>query len=160
MEGKYRDNSKSTIYKVYIRGTTDSPSYFTISHRPQKAARLISTISQPIVTKHLLVRICHVSITMYNILFQDQDDLIKLIDELKVVTDWQTLGLRLKIKPSILEEVEMNNRDATGMKRAMLKRWLRSTPQAAWDDVVSALRMMDEERAAKAIEDKYCGTSS
>ena len=35
----------------------------------------------------------------------------------------------------------------------MLKRWLRSTPQAAWDDVVSALRMMDEERAAIAIED-------
>ena len=97
---------------------------------------------------------------MYNILFQDQDDLIKLIDELKDVTDWHTLGLRLKIKPSILEEVEMNNRDVTGMKRAMLKRWLRSTPQAAWDDVVSALRMMDEERAAKAIEDKYCGTSS
>ena len=91
--------------------------------------------------------------------FQNQDDLIKqLIDELKDVTDWHTLGLRLKIKPSVLEEVEMNNRDATGMKRAMLKQWLRST-EATWKGLVSALRNMDENCTARNIEEKCCETS-
>ena len=43
--------------------------------------------------------------------FQIQDDLIKLIDELKDVTDWQRLGLQLTVRQSILEEVELNNRN-------------------------------------------------
>ena len=56
------------FYKIHIRGTTDSPSYFTISHHPQKATRVqqefISTVSQLIMTKHLLVRISHLIISI------------------------------------------------------------------------------------------------
>ena len=38
----------------------------------------------------------------------------------------------------------------------MLDQWLRSTPKAAWKDVVSALRNINENRVAKDIEEKYC----
>ena len=41
------------------------------------------------------------------------------------------------------------------MKR-MFDLWLRKYPEAAWEDVVSALRKMDENRLAKTIEKKYC----
>ena len=92
--------------------------------------------------------------------FQDHDDLTNLMDELRDVTDWQKLGLHLKIRQAVLEEVEMNERDVAKIKRTMLIRWLKSNPDAAWEDVVTALKCMDENRTAKIIEDKYCTTSS
>ena len=82
------------------------------------------------------------------------------MDELKDVTDWQNLGLQLKIRQSVLEEVEINNHDVNKRKRSMLIRWLKSNTKAAWDDIVSALRNMEEMRVAETIEEKYCKTSS
>ena len=86
------------------------------------------------------------------------------MDELRDVTDWQKLGLHLKIRQPVLEEVEMNEvqHDIAKMKRSMLIRWLKSNPDAALEDLVTALKFMEENRTAtcKIIEDKYCTTSS
>ena len=62
----------------------------------------------------------------------------------------------------ILKSVQRNtnNHEVTDMMSDMLTRWLKYKPDAAWEDVVSALRYMDENRAAKIIEDRYCATSS
>ena len=82
------------------------------------------------------------------------------MDELRDVTDWQKLGHQLKIRQAVLEEVEMNERNITIMKRSMLSRWLKSNPDAAWEDLVTALKSMDENRTARIIEIKCCTTSS
>ena len=79
-----------------------------------------------------------------------------LVRELTDVPDWKQLGLQLSLTPATLREIELYNRDVANMKSSMLDRWLRATPEAAWEDVVSALRMMGEERVAKSIEDNYC----
>ena len=79
------------------------------------------------------------------------------MNELKAVTDWHTLGLNLGILHSTLDEVEHENSTIKLRKSDMLHRWLNLKPEAAWEDVVSALRMMDKKRVAKDIEEKYCG---
>ena len=115
------------------------------------------------VTRHPLVRFVYDIINNSHIIpVQDHDDLTNLMDELRDVTDWQKLGLQLKIRQSVLEEVEMNEVqcDIAKMKRSMLIRWLKSNPDAAWEDLLTALKCMDENRTAKIIEDKYCTTSS
>ena len=76
--------------------------------------------------------------------------------ELKPVTNWKQLGLQLSLQQSTLDEIELNNHDVANMKSSMLDQWLRKTPIAAWKNVVSALRNIDEERVAKDIEEKYC----
>ena len=38
----------------------------------------------------------------------------------------------------------------------MLNRWLSFKHDAAWEDVVSVLSNMDENRTAKIIQEKYC----
>ena len=55
------------------------------------------------------------------------------------------------------DEIELNKHDIANMKSNMLDQWLRSTPKAAWKDVVSALRIMKENCTANSIEEKYCG---
>ena len=52
--------------------------------------------------------------------------------------------------------MEANNRGIADMKIDMFKRWLKSNTKAAWKDVVSALRQMNENRIAKCIEEQYC----
>ena len=52
--------------------------------------------------------------------------------------------------------MELDNRNVADRKRAMLNRWLSFKHDAAWEDVVSVLSNMDENRTAKIIQEKYC----
>ena len=79
------------------------------------------------------------------------------MNELIAVTDWRTLGSNLNIVESILDVVEQEKSTTELRKRDVLKRWLKSNPEAAWKDVVSALRNMNESCVANSIEEKYCG---
>ena len=86
--------------------------------------------------------------------------MIKLTNALENVNDWKTLGEKLGLERTTLEQVEIDNRIVANMKSDMLDRWMKLKPDAAWEHLVSALRVMKDNRTAKAIEDKYCGTSS
>ena len=75
--------------------------------------------------------------------------------ELKTVTDWHQLGIKLGLEMHELEKIE---RDYRGIHRQMLqtlKLWLQNTPDASWLNVVSALEEMGENRVAANIRRKY-----
>ena len=39
----------------------------------------------------------------------------------------------------------------------MLTQWLRSHPEVAWEDVVSALERMGNNHVARCIQERHCG---
>ena len=81
----------------------------------------------------------------------------KLIDELKTVNDWYTLGIYLGLSIPILKKVKEDNTTADTRLSDMLHRWLQSDSRGTWEDVVSALRKMDENCVADHIKETYCG---
>ena len=75
--------------------------------------------------------------------------------ELLEVSDWELLGIYLGVSPSTLHNVKRENTRVESMKYNMLAEWLKSTPEASWKDVVSALTVMKEICVAKIIKEKY-----
>ena len=109
---------------------------------------------------HLLVRktiIIIILILFYCIYFQCQRKIRTLMSELASVTECRILGMYLGVAVFVLDKVERENQRIENQKMEMLCQWIKSTPQAAWEDVISALRMMNENRVANYIEGKYCG---
>ena len=77
------------------------------------------------------------------------------------MTEWYKLGLQLSIRQPVLEQVKRSNHnDVADMMTDMSNRWLKSNTEAAWEDIVSALKKIDENRTAKNIEEKFCEASS
>ena len=150
-------------HTVRILGTTENDSTFTIVHYPVLIFKNTSS-NQPPLSKHPLVRKLtkcynYDSCISYNdaVLLQCEKDILILMNELIAVTNWRTLGSNLNIVESTLDVVEQENSKTELRKRDVLKRWLKLKPKAAWKDVVSALRHMEENRVANSIEKKYCG---
>ena len=76
--------------------------------------------------------------------------------ELESVTRWRMLGTHLRVARHVLDTVEGDKQDIENRKMEMLSRWIRSTPEAAWEGVVSALRRMNEILVAEHIGKTYC----
>ena len=59
----------------------------------------------------------------------------------KSVSDWYQLGVRLGLDMSQLREVEQSYHvgGISQMKSEVLDLWLRSTPGASWEELVTAL---------------------
>ena len=80
-----------------------------------------------------------------------------LSSELTTITNWYQLGLYLNLQTHELDKIQQdhahqgNDRQRLGM----LALWLRHTPNATWEDVVSALQQMEEKRAAENIRQKH-----
>ena len=75
------------------------------------------------------------------------------------VTDWHQLGLFLGLEMSTLREVHQSFH-AEGlprMKCEVFERWLRTTPGASWEDLVTALEEMGENVVAGEVAVSYCG---
>ena len=75
--------------------------------------------------------------------------------ELKTVTDWELLGVYLDLPPAILDKVKQESDRVEIRKYKVLTEWLKSTPEASWENIVSVLKMMDENCVAESIEKKY-----
>ena len=71
-----------------------------------------------------------------------------------VSTDWELLGLYLGLAEAELNKVKQNKVEIRKYK--MLAAWLSSTPEASWEDVVSALKIVKQNCVAESIEKKYC----
>lgn len=85
----------------------------------------------------------------------DVRNLDVLFSELKTVTEWYNLGVNLGLPPSELRKIELGYQGNNRQMLAMLDLWLRRTPNAAWGDVVSALRQMGENTVAESICHKF-----
>ena len=85
-----------------------------------------------------------------------------LFTELTTITNWYQLGVYLNLQTHELDKIQLdhahqgNDRQMLGM----LSLWLRRTPNATWEDVVSALQQMGENRVAEKIRQKHLRRAS
>ena len=82
-----------------------------------------------------------------------------LSSELTTVTNWYRLGINLNLQKHELDKIQqsyvfMDQQNDQRMLQ-MLDKWLRCSPNATWEDIVSALEQMGENRAAENIRQKY-----
>ena len=92
---------------------------------------------------------------MMHLLKSIMQKLNMLMMELQDVSEWELLGVYLGVSPTILHNVKRENPRVELMKYNMLAEWLKSTPEASWKDLVSALTFMKEICVAKIIKEKY-----
>ena len=81
-----------------------------------------------------------------------------VVEELKSMTNWYTLGIHLGMKSSTLNRIEDHYSRPHGPARCLYQlivKWWNLNPHATWRDVVAALRKSEEIRLANSIEDKY-----
>ena len=58
---------------------------------------------------------------------------------------WYELGLQLEVKGKDLDVIQANNQNSVeACKREMFSKWLRITPNASYQQVVEALRVVGE----------------
>ena len=83
-----------------------------------------------------------------------------MLTALKDVTNWYTLGIRLKLKVSSLDRIRNDFRDGQHAMEETLKFWLEQDQgstipgsAATWEVLAKALRIMGENREARRIED-------
>ena len=85
-----------------------------------------------------------------------------LSSELTTITNWYQLGIYLNLQTHELDKIQQDHAHH-GNDRQMLEMlalWLRRTPNATWQDVVSALKQMEENRVAENIRQKYLRRAS
>ena len=74
-----------------------------------------------------------------------------------VAAKWYQLGTQLKLQAYILREIKANNQnDSRACLSDALERWHRLNRKASWEDIVNALKKMDEDRLAEIIQKEYC----
>ena len=80
-----------------------------------------------------------------------------LSSELTTVTNWYRLGINLNLRSHELDKIQQSyvNPENDRQMLQMLGLWLRRTPNSTWEDVVSALEQMGENRVAENIRQKY-----
>ena len=79
-----------------------------------------------------------------------------LSQELKSVTDWHQLGIKLGLQHAKLCQIEKEHpRDIERCKVEVVVVWLQSTPGASWRHIVTALTEMGDLSTARIIERKY-----
>ena len=91
----------------------------------------------------------------------DDDDYSTILDELGHETQWFELGLALRLKPSLLDEIKVTNREkVSDCRRDTIKEWLknpRHTYTPTWRTLCTALRqdMVGNIALANRIARKY-----
>ena len=80
--------------------------------------------------------------------------------ELRTVTDWYQLGTRLRIPSCELRKIELQYAGTNRRRTETVDLWLRSTPNASWRDVVTALKEIEENTLAEKIRRKYIKSTS
>ena len=78
----------------------------------------------------------------------------ELDQQLKDIVNWERLAIHL---PNITQtDIEIIKRDnpnnVISQKQALFDKWLRSYPNASWDAVVLALKVIDENTLAQNIQ--------
>ena len=84
-------------------------------------------------------------------------DIKNLSSELTTITNWYQLGINLNLQIHELNKIQQDHAHQGNDRQRleMLALWLRCTPNAVWEDVVSALQQMGENRVAENIRQKH-----
>ena len=79
-----------------------------------------------------------------------------LVNELKEVTEWQSLGLNLGLSMAVIKEIEHDHQDMARRRLETLDRWIRKEANPSWVMVIEALEKVSELRLANKLREKYC----
>ena len=108
------------------------------------------------------MNVCHLSIKFFSSL--GNDELRLVINALKTVTDWHSLGIQLGILPHILEQIKIDEcGKAVPCKREMLTAWLKQVDNVlevgipSWSILKTALKNIDENKVASQLP-QTCST--
>ena len=85
-----------------------------------------------------------------------------LLEELRQVDDWYSLGVALGVSTQKLRDIQTSN-SQEGIQRwriDMYQYWLNSTPTASWEAVISALEQLDHFTLAARLKSKYMNRTS
>ena len=82
----------------------------------------------------------------------------ELNSSLNRLVDWEQVALYLpKIDTSVIGIIkEENPSNVTRQKLALWTKWLKMYPEGAWEDVISALRKVNEIALAESLTNAYC----
>jgi len=84
-----------------------------------------------------------------------------LSDLFSSVTDWHTLGVKLRVPMHELDIIQRNHPgDATRRKHEVINRCLRSATPPTWRDFYSVLDQMGEHRCAEEMQKPTEGISA
>ena len=85
-----------------------------------------------------------------------------LSSELTTITNWYQLGLYLDLQTHELDKIQQEHAHQGNDRQmlVMLTLWLRRTPNPTWDDVVTALEQLRENRVAESVRQKYIRRAS
>ena len=80
-----------------------------------------------------------------------------LVETVSDVTDWHTLGLKLGLTMSQLSDIHVTYHvyGVGRLKAEIFNVWLKSSPNASWTDLITALNTMNEHRVAGDIAVHY-----
>lgn len=78
-----------------------------------------------------------------------------LLDGLASVQQLYNLGLHLGVPESDLDEIEVNYSHLADIRRATLRKWLKTDDQPSWSKLVEALVAINERHVARTIAEKY-----
>ena len=80
-----------------------------------------------------------------------------LSSELTMITNWYQLGLYLNLQTYELDKIQQDHAHQGNdrQRMEMLALWLQYTPNATWEDVVSALQQMGKNRVAENVHQKH-----
>jgi len=80
----------------------------------------------------------------------------KLSNELRSVSNWYQLGIKLGLQPCQLRQIEKEHlAEIERCKVEMLDLWQRNNPAATWRHIVTALKEMGELTTAERIQMNY-----
>ena len=81
--------------------------------------------------------------------WRDADNFLKY----GIVDEWRDLGSELGLESSILTAIELNHKqNVERMRQEMIGKWLDSSPQPCWEELIQALQRIDQNRLARLIE--------
>ena len=80
-----------------------------------------------------------------------------LVEAVSDVPDWHCLGLKLGLTMSQLSEIDVTYHvyGVGRLKAEMFNVWLKSSPNASWTDLITALNTMNEHRVTGDIAVHY-----
>ena len=80
-----------------------------------------------------------------------------VLNALKNVVEWKSLGVQLDISAPKIDEIDVNNRgQVADCRYALVKFWLESDVSCSWKKLIDALKAIGNSVLAEEIRTTYC----
>ena len=77
------------------------------------------------------------------------------------LVDWEEFGLNLpKVSPALIQNIKYDKRGVDEQKPALYYKWLKLYPQATWNDVITALKEIEEHTIVETLTEELHHTSN